>query len=294
LPNSNFLKGNYIRDNGQRIIDYNDLISTKIETLRKQAQEGQVHAGFISGLSAQAVESLIGDADENADTDTNASIDALLTDVNSGTSTGEEELAGLAQETLSQAHEKADAMLESARQEAQQIQEDAKKQGYDSGYEQGKNNGYEEGLKAAKAEYESRLKELEEERQRLKADFDAQYAEVQPKIVGTILDVIEKVTGIVYENNRDILIHLINRVLNEIEASNEYMIRVSKADYDFLVSRQSKLYAASAKDMNIDILEDKDLAEGQCVIETDGGIFDCSLDVQMEQLAGDIRLLAGV
>ena len=125
-------------------------------------------------------------------------------------------------------------------------------------------------------------------------DYQKKYDEIEPQIVNTVLDVIGKVTGVVYEANKDIIIHLINRVLKDVEASNEYVIKVSSADYQFLIEKQSKIYAASAKDMNIDIVEDSSLSAGQCVIETDGGIFDCSLDVTMNQLVNDIKMLAGV
>jgi flagellar assembly protein FliH len=67
---------------------------------------------------------------------------------------------------------------------------------------------------------------------------------------------------------------------------------VSKEDYPFLIENQGKIYLASPKDINLNIVEDSDLAKNQCIIETDGGVFDCSLDIQLEQLIKEIKLLS--
>lgn len=290
MSSSNLLKGSYIKDSGQRIIDFNDIISNKLEVLKKQAEEGNVNSGFVSGLSATVVESLISEDDE--ENIGNNAVDAIAADV-SGQS-GNNENSELAEDIISQAQEKADEIIANAHRQADSLMKTAERQGYDRGYSDGRTSGYADGCQKAEGEYSQRLKEVENERIRLNEEFKARYASMEPEIVGTILDVIENITGIVYDGNRDIIIHLINRVLEAADASGEYIIKVSRDDYGFVLGKQARLYAASSKDMNIDIIEDRNLSSGQCIIETDGGIFDCSLDVQMEQLVNDIRLLSSM
>lgn len=290
MSSSNLLKGSYIKDNGQRIIDFNDIISNKLEVLKKQAEEGNVNSGFVSGLSATVVESLISEADE--ENISNNAVDAIATDISGMNEKNEN--AELADSIIAQAQEKADEIIANAQKQADSLMKTAERQGYDKGYYDGHSKGYAEGCNKAAGEYSQRLEEVENERIRLNEEFKAEYASIEPKIVGTILDVIENITGIVYDGNRDIIIHLINRVLEEADASGEYIVKVSHDDYSFVLGKQARLYAASSKDMNIDIIEDRNLSSGQCIIETDGGIFDCSLDVQMEQLVNDIRLLSSM
>ena len=49
---------------------------------------------------------------------------------------------------------------------------------------------------------------------------------------------------------------------------------------------------AVSKDTQIEITEDSALKRNECLIETDAGVFDCSLDVQLDNLIKDIRLLS--
>ena len=43
---------------------------------------------------------------------------------------------------------------------------------------------------------------------------------------------------------------------------------------------------------SLEIVKDATLERNQCLIETDGGIFDCSLDVQLENLIMDVKALS--
>jgi len=44
--------------------------------------------------------------------------------------------------------------------------------------------------------------------------------------------------------------------------------------------------------MTLEIVGDSSMGENACVIETDTGIFDCSLGVQLENLIKDLRSLS--
>lgn len=297
LPNSNFLKGGYTKDSGQRVIDYNEVISRKIDTLRKKAVAGEFQEGFqnefITGLNAENVENLIGEEGRILGGGSLEELAAAVAEEKQP-QMEIEEAGERAAQILDDAHTQAEELVAEANAQAGSIREEAKKEGYNAGYIEGNDKGYSEGLKRAEEQYAERLSALDDERTAVAAERVELEEKIQPQIIDTILDVVGQVTGIIYENNKDILIHLINRVLQDVEASNEYTIHVSREDYEFVVSRQSKLYCATAKDINIEVIEDGKLTAGKCLIETDGGIFDCSLDVQMDQLVQDIRLLAGV
>ena len=42
----------------------------------------------------------------------------------------------------------------------------------------------------------------------------------------------------------------------------------------------------------MELIDDPLLNEGECMVETDGGIFDCSLGVELSELSRKLRLLA--
>ena len=97
--------------------------------------------------------------------------------------------------------------------------------------------------------------------------------ELEPKLLDVILDVVEKVFHIQFNDKRDILLHLISGTIAEIEGCKNFRIRVGK-------------------DSQIEVISDTSLEGNQCVIETETGVFDCSLGVQLENLIKDLRSLS--
>ena len=59
----------------------------------------------------------------------------------------------------------------------------------------------------------------------------------------------------------------------------------------FLEEHKENILDYVGHDIELEIVPDYTLDENACVIETDSGIFDCSLDVQLDNLMKDIRSL---
>ena len=152
------------------------------------------------------------------------------------------------------------------------------------------------------------INELKQNYEKLKAEYvtektaymkkDKEYNElkekVEPQLVEVITDVFRKVTGVVAEDNQQIILHLINDVMHNADGSRDYVIKVSPEDYKFLVNNQGKIYCAMSREVNIDIVEDTGLERNQCMIETNTGIFNCSLDIELNNLIKNIKLLSCV
>ena len=70
------------------------------------------------------------------------------------------------------------------------------------------------------------------------------------------------------------------------------MLKVSKSDYPFILKYKEVLDKSIIGEAEINIVEDNSLLKNQCLIETDGGVFDCSLDVQLDNLTKMLRILS--
>ena len=55
---------------------------------------------------------------------------------------------------------------------------------------------------------------------------------------------------------------------------------------------KKQLIAAAKGENQIEVVEDLTLKQNECLIETEGGVFDCSLDIQLEDLISDIKVLS--
>lgn len=277
---SNLLKRGSVINKDERVIDYNDLIKKKIQSIMASKNNEMDADGFVNGLHADIVEELISDDD---------AMDALTDD----TSTGEQQAAV----SLESVNAEAERIIEEAKLQAEQIIADANKNA-DAAFEEAKQNGYYEGNARAQeeinvkqaqleAEYNNKRKELEQEYNNLKEN-------IEPELVEVITDVFRKVTGVVAEDNQEIILHLINDVMHNADGSRDYVIKVSPEDYKFLVNNQGKIYCAMSREVNIDIVEDASLERNQCMIETNTGIFNCSLDIELNNLIKNIKLLSCV
>lgn len=273
---SNLLKRGTTTISEERIIDYNELIKLKLKNIANDRENhGNVDAdGFVNGLKADVVEQLLTGSDEDGETaqsqeDVNNQIAAALEEANEQAQTIRDE----ANEVLAQAH-----------MDARKIIEDAKR------------TGYEQGAQNAREEYNAKADELARDYEAKKAQLEKEYndmkASMEPELVETITEVFKKITYTVAEDNKDIIIGLINGVMKNTDISNEFIIKVSPEDYKFLVNNQGKIYCSVSKEVTMDIVEDAAMKKNQCIIESDTGVYDCSLDIELNNLIKDIKLLS--
>jgi flagellar assembly protein FliH len=273
---SNLLKRGTTTISEERIIDYNELIKLKLKNIANDRENhGNVDAdGFVNGLKADVVEQLLTGSDEDGETaqsqeDVNNQIAAALEEANEQAQTIRDE----ANEVLAQAH-----------MDARKIIEDAKR------------TGYEQGAQNAREEYNAKADELARDYEAKKAQLEKEYndmkASMEPELVETITEVFKKITYTVAEDNKDIIIGLINGVIKNTDISNEFIIKVSPEDYKFLVNNQGKIYCSVSKEVTMDIVEDATMKKNQCIIESDTGVYDCSLDIELNNLIEDIKLLS--
>lgn len=273
---SNLLKRSSVINKDERVIDYNDLIKKKIQAIMESKHNEMDADGFINGLHADVVDELISDDD---------TADALTEDA----AMGEQQAAA----SLENTNAEAERIIEEARLQAEQIIADANKNA-DAAFEEAKQNGYYEGNEKAQEEMNIKQAQLEAEfdnkRKELEQEYNNLKESIEPELVEVITDVFRKVTGVVAEDNQEIILHLINDVMHNADGSRDYVIKVSPDDYKFLVNNQGKIYCAMSREVNIDIVEDATLERNQCMIETNTGIFNCSLDIELNNLIKNIKL----
>lgn len=187
------------------------------------------------------------------------------------------------EESLHAAKIEADGVLEQARQEADSIRDAARKEGFQEGKAEGR------------AEAEQELMQMKQE---LQAEYDARYQELmeqeeklEPAFAELVVSLVRKLTGIVCEDKKDVILYLIGCSLKNLERTDKIVIRVSKDDMSRVSSKKPTLKMI-AKDVNeFDILEDDSLSENQCIIETDNKVIDCSLDAQLQNLEEHVKML---
>lgn len=198
----------------------------------------------------------------------------------------EEPCSEKAEKLLASAHEEANLILEQAKHEAEQIKANA--------LAQGKKLGYEEGIRMAQLDLDNKRMELEAQRQNLQSEYARMQKELEPSMAFLMVNLIEKITGVVVEEQKDVILHLIERGFEGLDKVDDITIKVSAEDFDMVAAKQDYLLNSIGRNIQLKVLVDNSLCGNQAKIETENKIIDCSLDVQLENLIKDIKLLGRV
>lgn len=281
---NNFFKSSaVVQEREVRIINSNDIVAKKLESIAQYVKEdtsGEMKDVFSEGIEATEVAVLLTEGeDEHSD---------LTEDVVAGDKGSKADMqitSKAASDIIQNANEEAEQILSRARSEAVAIRNDASKTG--------REQGYAEGLKKGSDELLHKQQELEQMKKDLEADYRAVVEELEPKLVDVITDVYEHVLGINLEEHREIILHLVNTTLFQMEGVKKFLLHVSKDDYPYISMQKKEMVAGTGiAPENVEIVEDFSMKKGQCIIETDGAIFDCGFKTQMEELRKQFKMLS--
>ena len=107
-----------------------------------------------------------------------------------------------------------------------------------------------------------------------------------------IADVFEKVFHVQFDDKKEILLYLIQKVILHAEGTKEFQVRVSLKDYAFVEEHKGEITEQVGGAVKVEIMADAALQERQCMIETDSGIFDCGTDLQLGNIIKALRSLS--
>lgn len=185
-------------------------------------------------------------------------------------SVAEEEKA----EILKSANVERDKILEKAKQEADKILSDAKEV-----YESEKKRGYTDGVASGRTEMADQLMALATKNadslSRLEKDVTDVVVRAVKKIIGDI-DKTELITDVVKNS------------LKLIKSQKQAVLKVAPSEASFLREKVDELIKDTPNLEFLDIISDAHLSPGACILETDLGVIDASVDVQIAAIEKSI------
>ena len=284
---SNLFKAGYVTYDSTetRIIDSNDLANKKIEAFQEQELKRQraqmvqddsypdteMGDNFVPGIEMEQLSQLTEDQSMlEPVADPQFDMEAMQAEMDL---------------KIQQAQEQADMIIQNAQQQADAIMQDAKQRGHDEGYQA----GYQEGAMAAQA-----LKdEIDQQRGDLEKEYQQIVDELEPEMVDVLTQIYEHVFNIELREDKGIILHLLKTTLSRIEPGKDLIVHVSSDDYDDIMDEKETLNACvTSPNTTLEIIEDPLLKENECMIESDSGVFDCSLGVELSEISRKLKLLS--
>lgn len=286
---SNLLKSGFVnfREGEAKIIDSNEIVAKRLG--KRMAENGsapqvsgalqeEFQAAKFEEMDEEARRALYGDESESGNV-------YREKPVYEGPSP---------EELLEAAKAEIEEMKAAAAQEAEAIKRQAADEGRQAGYNDGFAKGHEEALQEAeKAEQKANeaIQETEAVREALRLEYEERLQAMEPMVIDELTEIYDHIFAAGLKDQTEIIFHLLDTTLHRIDSGREFIVRVSQTDYEYVNTRKDELLAGMP-DVRMDLVADVMMKRGEGMIETGGGLFDCSIDVELQELKKRIHMLA--
>ncbi|MGN1206150.1 MAG: FliH/SctL family protein, partial [Eubacterium sp.] len=190
--------------------------------------------------------------------------------------------------------EEAEFLVKEAKREAEQLHNEAVLQIQEEmqrAIEEGRNQGYQEGWSQAEQEIARKEQEIDDAARNQKRELQEYVDGIEKKYVDVLIALLQKLTGILIEDRDDLMLYLIQTTVRDLEPSDRYCIRVSQEDIYEVESNKDKILQEIGQETTLELVEEKGLEKGQCVIETQSQMVDCGFQTQLDTLIRDLKML---
>ena len=279
---SNLLKSGFInfRREEARVIDSNEIVAKRLGQSGFQAisYSGDPSSGDSgdSGMSAEAEKALFGEEG-----------DAVYREAPAYDGPSPEEL-------LEAAKAEIEEMRAATVNEMEMLKMQAVEEGRQAGFDEGFAKGHAQALlevEKAEQRVKEQIQETEALREKLRLEYEEKLQEMEPMVIDELTAIYDHVFEAGLKEKTEIIFHLLDTTLHRIDSGREFIVRVSQADYEYISTRKDDL-TSGMPDTRIDLVADVTMKRGEAMIETGGGLFDCSIDVELQELKNRLHMLA--
>ncbi len=166
---------------------------------------------------------------------------------------------------------------------------DKKQEELDSkeGYEQGFKKGYDEGLSKGEADAKKELEKLKsdyiETIKKLSILRERVYKDAENDMVSIVKEAIKKVISANINNSEEFILNVLKDTINDNIESKKIIIRISPEDYRYLSDSKDEL-DKNFPGREINLVKDPSITRGGCIIETDFGETDSTVETKLEEV----------
>jgi type III secretion protein L len=162
-------------------------------------------------------------------------------------------------------------LLAAADQRARETEEKAK-----LAYELRRTKGYEDGQEACRGEYAEKVLEV--------ALQSVEYIEgLEQTIVKVVTEAVERVIGEIDANER--IVRIVRTALSTVRNQKRVVVRVAPADGKAVTEGLATMISHSPGVAGfLDVVTDPRLSAGSCILESELGVVDASLETQLRAL----------
>ena len=169
-----------------------------------------------------------------------------------------------------QVFEQAEQVLAEAEQKALEIVHKAEQE-----YEAQQVRGYQDGIANAKMETAEQMLDTVSRT----VDY---FAQVEKKVAEVVMTSVRKILG--EFDDQTLTMQVVRNALTVVRTQNQVTLRVSPGQEESLRSHLNEILQGYSGISYIEVVSDHRLQAGGCILETDVGVVDASIEVQLKAL----------
>ncbi|MFN7161977.1 MAG: FliH/SctL family protein [Fimbriimonadales bacterium] len=187
----------------------------------------------------------------------------------------------------------AEAIRLQAIQDAERIREQAQREGYQRGYEQGYADGEHHARQNAETELQHTIQHLHEQVeavvQQLHAQYESYLQHAEMQMLQLALEVARKIVREELKLQPEHALAIVRDALRRVQGFVHLRIRVNPLDLELIRQHRAALLHIVDGVDGIEIVEDRRVDHGGCIIETEQGVYDARIRTQLSELERVIR-----
>ncbi len=182
------------------------------------------------------------------------------------------------------ARQQAESLIQQARAEADAIRQQAYQEGYQAGYKAGEADAHQQ----LQADYQQQVDELRQAvntfLQQLHAEFEAYLRLVEQEMLALTLEIARKIVRDELRQHPEHVLGVIRDTLRRVQGFGQVRVRVNPLDLELARQNRAHLMAVIDSLDGLEIVEDRRVEPGGCIVETPQGIYDARIGTQFEEI----------
>ncbi len=164
------------------------------------------------------------------------------------------------------------------------ILKEVKEEAYSRGFNDGKNEGYDSGKEAGVSEIEPKSRVLEKLIEALKDEKESFHRENELFIVKLAIEISKKIIHRELKQSPEILIYVVREALKRVANNGRILVKINPEDLKLFQGLDKEVEDQISTFESVDFISGEEIQRGGCVIESEVGIVDAQLDVQLEKI----------
>jgi flagellar assembly protein FliH len=186
-----------------------------------------------------------------------------------------------AQKQLDDAEQKAMAIVEDARKQAEIIKNESFNKGYQEGFKKGEEAGkakVQEDSNSLKTFFQDAIEELSSLKSSILTD-------IEPEIIKLLLMLAEKLVLNSFQIHPEAIVNIVKDLIQKVEDEDEIKIIVNPSVLPILAEYQQQFLDIIDSSSHLKIEGDAQISDGGCLIVTDTNILDAQIETRILEAA---------